>query len=157
MFTLQALMRLPQFSRFWTFKPDRTRAALRPLRCCYFQGSGGRTDGLSDPWPTPPAHTTHWQAQRKPPGWMWTRQRRRGIREKGTRVGTGSPEAAEFYFCARNKLFHAVVSVASSNGTRRKNRQHWVSSHLSANDSSLGFPRTHRCYFNQIPHENKCF
>lgn len=57
-------MRLPLFSRFWTFKPDRTRAALRPLRCCYFQGSGGGTDGLSDLWPTPPAHTTHWQAQR---------------------------------------------------------------------------------------------
>lgn len=152
LFTPQVLMSLLQFSGFGTFIPDRlcekNRASLRPLQQCHFEGMR-----WTEWWawrPVTNSARTHRTpgGSAEPTGWMRTRHRGRGIREKGTRVGAGSPEAAEFYFCAGNKLLHAVVSVASGNGICRKNQQHWVWSHLAANDSSLSIRCTGACYFN---------
>lgn len=153
LFTLQVLMSRLQFSRLGTFKPDRTLwdNKHRYMFCAsvIFQGSGGQTDGLSDLWPTGPTHTAHREAQRSHQDECELDSADMELKKKGTRVGTGSLEAAEFYFCAQNKLFHTAVSGASGNGTWWKNQQHWVSSHLSTNNSTLGIRRTRACRFNR--------
>lgn len=155
-------MSLLQFSRFRTSKPDRTlweKSSIISTSAAvsFFKDQVDRLMDSATCDHTRPAHTTHWEARQSHQDECELCERRRGIREEGTKVGTGSPEAAEFFLCAQNKLLHAVVSVASGNGTRRKNQQHWVHLTYSLMTHHLAFDALTHAILIEIPHENKCF